>query len=65
MISIARIIVTAAAMCGQARAAPLKRAYLDRSHNVHVVTAIGTDLRLTSAGRRANVLLSPDGETAV
>lgn len=45
-------------------AGELARAYADKAGNVHVVTAAGKDLKLTSDQRADDVRLSPDGAAA-
>ncbi len=47
-----------------ANAASLLKAYADKARNVHVVTASGKDLKLTTDRRAEDVRLSPDGEVA-
>ena len=47
-----------------ASAGSLAKAYADKSNNVHVVTASGKDIRLTTDRRADDVRLSPDGESA-
>jgi hypothetical protein len=61
------LIVVALSVVLTADAAPAKldHVYIDDTQNVHVVTASGTDLRVTRGGHRARAALSPDGETAV
>jgi hypothetical protein len=50
--------------CSAASAGTLLKAYADKAGNVHVVTAAGKDLRLTSDRRADDVRLAPDGESA-
>lgn len=52
------------AACGAASAASLVKAYADKARNVHVVTASGKDIKLTTDRRADDVRLSPDGESA-
>jgi len=59
--AIAAAIVAA---CSTANAGDLARAYADKANNVHIVTAAGKDVRLTSDRRAEDVRLSPDGEIA-
>ena len=56
--------ITILAACSNAGAGNLVKAYADKANNVHVVTASGKDLKLTSDGRAADVRLAPDGASA-
>ncbi len=49
--------------CSSACAGSLAKAYADKARNVHVVTASGKHLKLTSDRRADDVRLSPDGES--
>ena len=55
-------LIFALALSGAALAVNLSRVYLDKAHNVHLVTAEGSDRRLTATGHRAKPLLSADDE---
>ncbi|KQV42948.1 MULTISPECIES: hypothetical protein [unclassified Duganella] len=50
--------------CSTASAGSLAKAYADKSNNVHVVTASGKDIKLTTDRRADDVRLAPDGESA-
>ena len=50
--------------CFAAYAGNLSKAYADKANNVHVVTASGKNVKLTSDRRADDVRLSPDGESA-
>lgn len=64
MKSVVGLLLLVAALSSQAQAASLKRVYLDDLQNVHIVTTVGKDLKVTTKGHRAKAMLSPDGETA-
>ncbi len=53
-----------AVACASASAGNLVKAYADKARNVHVVTASGKDIKLTTDRRADDVRLSPDGESA-
>ena len=50
--------------CSAAGAGSLAKAYADKARNVHVVTASGKDIVLTTDRRADDVRLAPDGESA-
>lgn len=56
--------VALAVACSTAGAGSLAKAYIDEAKNVHVVTAAGKDLQLTSDQQAKNVRLSANGESA-
>ena len=58
------LLVIIPTICNQVSAETLKRVYLAKKENVHVVTLAGKDLQMTTKGHRSNVKLSTDGETA-
>jgi hypothetical protein len=62
-IFISTLILTVT-LCSQIQAASMKRVYLDKKQNVHIVTSAGKDLQVTTTGHRTDVRLSSDGETA-
>jgi len=52
------------AACATASAGSLVKAYADKAKNVHVVTASGKNIKLTTDRRADEVRLAPDGESA-
>ena len=50
--------------CSTASAGSLVKAYADKAKNVHVVTASGKNIKLTTDRRADEVRLAPDGESA-
>ncbi|WP_154668166.1 hypothetical protein [Pseudoduganella violaceinigra] len=55
--------VALAVACSSAYAGSLANAYIDDARNVHVVTAAGKDLQLTSDRQAKKVRLSAEGES--
>lgn len=65
MKSIAATLLLLCAFVPKVQSEKLRDAYLDATNNVHVVTAKGKDIKVTTGGHRAKPTISPDGESAV